>query len=122
MSGGGIDHVVFATEAVLVASGKESGAAGGADGGGDVGLSVVGAFVGDAVDIGGLDLERAGGGEVSVAEVVGHDDDEVGFCLRGGLVDEEEGGEHRSLVRSLSLSRRGEDKVLITNRRWRDSH
>lgn len=57
------------------------------------------ALGGELVEDGGFDGGVAVGGEVVVAEVIGHDEDDVGFgCLGGGeeLAGEEgdEGGEH----------------------------
>ena len=72
--------------------GHESGTAGRADGGGDVKLLEPGAFAGEAVEVGCLDVRVAGKGGVAKALVIGEDEDDVGGALRaaGGLVGQKE--------------------------------
>src|SRR5215472_8374128 len=68
----------FAAEPVLAAAGDDAHARGGADGGGDIGASEAKAFSGETVDIGGVDGSIAVRRQVTIAEVVGDDQDDVG--------------------------------------------
>ena len=73
-----------AWKAVLIAAGDEGDAGGAADGGVCVGLGEAHAFGGEAVDVEGLVFAAAIAGDVGVAEIVGHDVDDVGR-RRGGF-------------------------------------
>ena len=91
------------TGALLVAACHQGSAGGRADG--TVGM-VVGAFhagAGELVDVGGLDGLAAVAGDVPVAEVVGHDEDDVGF--------------YRSLHSSHLLCRRTVVRLASSRRR-----
>ena len=83
----------------------EGGSAGGADGGGAVVAGEGYAFAGEAVEAGGVELEIGlagvlpGGAEVTVAEIIDDDEDDVRFGLglegggKGGSGEEEGQGE-----------------------------
>ena len=65
-------------EAVLIAAGEEGGARGGTDAAVGVGLGETDALGGEPVEVGRLVVAAAIAGEVGVAEVVGHDEEDVG--------------------------------------------
>ncbi len=50
-----------------------------------MGVGEASAFLGEAIDVGGADFGGTVAGEVAVAEVIGVDEDDVGFvCGEGG--------------------------------------
>lgn len=91
------DEVVNAG-AVGAATGHEADAGGGADGGGGVEIGEANAVFGHGIQVGCFDVRVAVALEVSVAEVVGEDDDDVGLfsrvlCQEGEGEESEKGDE-----------------------------
>lgn len=66
-------------EALLVATGHQAGAGGAADRAGDVTVREPDAIAGDGVDMRGREFAFALDADAGVAEVVGDDEDDVGF-------------------------------------------
>ncbi len=73
-----------------VGAGEEGEAGGGAGGGGAVSAGEAEAFGGEAIDIWGVDVGGAVAGHIAIAQVIGHDDDDVGFGAGVGVVGGEE--------------------------------
>ena len=70
-------------DALLPATRHEAGARGGAHGSVGVEIGELHALGGETIDVGGLDVGRAHAAEVAVAEIVGEDENDVGFRRRG---------------------------------------
>ena len=88
-------------QALLPAAGDERGASGGADAGVGVGLGEPDALGGEAIDVRGGVVAAAVAGEVGVAEVVGHDEQEVGAGVWRGAGAE--GGGEKLAARQLGI-------------------
>lgn len=84
---GGCDAGVILAEGV--GAGEEGESGGGAGGGGAIATGEAEAFGGEAVDIGCKDVGGAVAGDIAVAEVIGHDDDDIGSGAGVGLGEEE---------------------------------
>ena len=87
------DTGVGLTEGVF--AGEEGVTRGRAGGGRAIAAGEGDAFSREFIDVRGLDLLRAVGGDVAVAEVIGHDHDDVGFVSGGGGGDETTDSEGR---------------------------
>ena len=64
-------------------AGEENTAGGGADGSAGVMVAEANAFLGQLVNVGGLDFGLTVGSEFAVSEVIGEDEDDIGFGLSG---------------------------------------
>ncbi len=71
-------------QSILVAAGDERGARRRADGGIRVGLRELDARSGEAIDVWGGEIAAAVAGKIGVAEIVGHDEDDVRLRAGGG--------------------------------------
>ena len=94
---GGVDlfHGAVAADfgVTEVFAGHEDAAGGGADGGAGVVMGEAGAGGGEGVEMGGGDFFLAEGADFAPAEVIGEDEDDVGFFLGGQALGKQGGGE-----------------------------
>ena len=90
--------VQLMAEALLVTTGHQPGAGGAANRTGDVAACEADAVAGERVDVRRCEFAFALGADAGVAEVVGDDEDDVGFGLGGGCETRGQAAEKDSTI------------------------